>query len=1035
MNTPPLRTLIRAFRSLLLVLAALLTWHGLATAQPAQSAPRWTGFSATAFKHTMGPIWGGNAIVQDHSGFLWLGTQTGLLRWDGYSTRRYTSDSRRPRALPDSFVRTVHVDQRGTLWVGTSSGGLARYDAGSDDFTVFPPGPAGLGNANVTGFADDGAGGLWIGTASGLDHMSAEGKLSHPSDRVFPSQTQGLERAVQDLRRDRSGALWIGTRKGLLRLAPGAASAVPVSFSAEGEVPPVTSLFEDSTARMWIGTRMGAYVMQAGAASAVPVVESGAAPAMHKERVLSIVEVSPSEIWFGTEGGGIVALNPDSGNTHRIRHHADAPDSLYDNDVYALYRERSGVIVAGSTEAVSIHDPRPQAMVTVRQTGLPADGKLTIQSILVRPDGKIWIGVGGGSIDILDPQLGGVARIAAGAPGGLRNGRVLSMVNAADGSVYAGTQQGLYRISGDGKQVRQVQVPQRSATAPALVLAWRDGVLWLGGTDGVWALRFGAAGAPPAVLRREDGALGDNRVSALLPTADGGLWIGTRGGLAYLASVTAKLELVTPEAGASDSLLPGFMSSLSLDRTGRLWVSTFGRGIQILERTDADGRRRFRRLSASDGLPDLSVNAVLADRAGMMWASTDNGLARIDPGTFAVRPLGRADGAHIGQYWTNSAALSTEGELLFGGLTGLSVVRPEKLAPINYLAPLVVTDISLGDKAFAPGQYHQGPGAAAPAPVTITPAGKERGFSLEFAALDYSAPERMRYSYRLAGFDSDWIDASAGSRRVGYNNLPPGSYNLELRAANGAGGWSPALSVPVRALPAWHQLDWVRALAVLLGLGGVAWLVQFRTAYLRRRQVELEGMVEQRTAELRASQAQLVQFAYADPLTGLPNRRLFNDELRGMKALAARAGTPFTLLLIDLDHFKQVNDTLGHDAGDALLVEVARRLRVAVRETDRLARLGGDEFAVLLSNTDTDADIALVARRIIDGVATPITFGEHSMHVGASIGAARCSGAGNAEADLYKQADLALYQAKHSGRNRWVSYRPVESGAYEGATI
>ena len=180
------------------------------------------------------------------------------------------------------------------------------------------------------------------------------------------------------------------------------------------------------------------------------------------------------------------------------------------------------------------------------------------------------------------------------------------------------------------------------------------------------------------------------------------------------------------------------------------------------------------------------------------------------------------------------------------------------------------------------------------------------------------------------------------------------------------------------------------------------------------------------TCRRAATRWQLVQFAYADPLTGLPNRRLFNDELRVMKALVARAGTPFALLLIDLDRFKQVNDTLGHDAGDALLVEVARRLRLAVRETDRLARLGGDEFAVLLSNTDTDDDIAPVARRIIDGVAAPITFGVHSMLVGASIGAARCSSAAGAEADLYKQADLALYQGKHSGRNRWASYLAPE---------
>lgn len=242
--------------------------------------------SATAFKHTVGPIWGDNAIVQDRNGFLWLGTQTGLLRWDGYTMRRYTTDSGQPRALPDSFIRVVHIDRAGILWVGTSSGGMARYDAASDDFTVFEASATGLSSGNVTGFADDGAGGLWIGTASGLDHLAPGGKFTQVSDRLLPGKAGSLERAIQELRRDPGGALWIGTRRGLLRLAPGAAAALPVSFAAQGEPPTVTALLDDSAGRMWIGTRAGVFVVKPGAAEAVPVLESGAAPAMHKERIL-----------------------------------------------------------------------------------------------------------------------------------------------------------------------------------------------------------------------------------------------------------------------------------------------------------------------------------------------------------------------------------------------------------------------------------------------------------------------------------------------------------------------------------------------------------------------------------------------------------------------------------------------------------------------------------------------------------------------------------------------------------------------------
>ena len=174
-----------------------------------------------------------------------------------------------------------------------------------------------------------------------------------------------------------------------------------------------------------------------------------------------------------------------------------------------------------------------------------------------------------------------------------------------------------------------------------------------------------------------------------------------------------------------------------------------------------------------------------------------------------------------------------------------------------------------------------------------------------------------------------------------------------------------------------------------------------------------------RTAELQASQRQLEVMAYADPLTGLPNRRQFSNELRHMGARAVREHNGFTLLLIDLDHFKQINDTLGHDAGDALLQEVARRLALAVRESDRVARLGGDEFAVLLATNCEAGTVALVCERIIASLAEEIVFGSETMRIGASIGAAIFQhGAAELEA-LYKAADVALYAAKGAGRNGW----------------
>ena len=458
-------------------------------------------------------------------------------------------------------------------------------------------------------------------------------------------------------------------------------------------------------------------------------------------------------------------------------------------------------------------------------------------------------------------------------------------------------------------------------------------------------------------------------------------------------------------------------------------MAVYGSGIGLLESGDVAGRHRFRRLGLKEGLPDIGVNKLLEDGTGRLWVSTDDGLALIDPVTLAVRTLQQPQGVLVLEHWTNSGAVTSTGELLFGGQAGLTVVRPAAYKDSHYSAPLVVSEIRVGEKSLPVGPYNQI--ADSVAPVILAGQGN---VWVEFSALDFAAPERNRYAYRLVGCDADWIKADAGYRRADYDKLPPGNYKLMLRGSNRDGVWSAPRVLALKVIPLWYQTIWWKILVGLGALGLIVGLVQGRTAYLRRSQRKLKGLVAEQTAELRAIQQQLEQLAYADPLTSLPNRRLFNDELQSRVALAVRLGNPFALLLVDLDFFKDVNDTVGHDAGDALLVEVAQRLCTAVRDADRVARLGGDEFAVLLSNVSGHNGIEIVCQRIVDSLALPVAFESHTLRVSASIGVALCPGHASSANTLYKAADVALYAAKRSGRNTWRWYEGVGENADE-ATI
>ena len=168
----------------------------------------------------------------------------------------------------------------------------------------------------------------------------------------------------------------------------------------------------------------------------------------------------------------------------------------------------------------------------------------------------------------------------------------------------------------------------------------------------------------------------------------------------------------------------------------------------------------------------------------------------------------------------------------------------------------------------------------------------------------------------------------------------------------------------------------------------------------------------------------LYRQAHFDPLTQLPNRQLFRDQMHAELQNATAAGGRGALLYIDLDHFKRVNDSLGHEAGDQLLSIVAQRLRDCVKEGDTVARLGGDEFTVILRDLGDTGEVAAVAQRIIESMKRPMRLQEREHLVRASIGIALFPADGTAIDELLHHADLAMYRAKQQGRGSAEFYNP-----------
>lgn len=840
------------FKCLLCLLASLTLASASSSEAQTVEHERWADNIDTLFEHYTQAQGLPQPLVytmaESGDGFLWVGTQGGLARWDGYRFRSYKRDPGNQASLPDEWITVLHTDPKGRLWVGTSAGGLVRYLPDSDGFAPY----SGLSNRHISAIVDDGKGGLWIGTDAGLDHIDPDtGHIEsfHHDPHDFTSLPD--ERILAAVR-SADGTLWLGTSAGLIRYDDRRFSLLPLP-SRDGKPVSAWSLFADSDDRLWIGTnRQGAYSFDIAAKKLTPVKKG------EDFGINAIAEVRPGLIWLASRGDGIYPVDAITGWAGNIIHDQRLQQTLAHNVVHALYRDHNGGMWVGTPRGLD-HWVNDRSGIQTILASSPPDGSMSapdIMSVMQASDGKIWIGFGNGGLDIVNPIGGHVDKHPADPAhpsASLPNDTVMTTAETPNG-IYVGTMRGLFRTDLSGASFERIDLSSAKPDAPVnALLAYQDR-LWIGGReDGLHVMPL-SGGKAPVTDMAIGSQLDDQRIVSLLPKSPHEVWVGTLAGLNVVEIDKGTAHPVIADAADPQALMPGFVSTLLTDHKGRLWVGILGGGICVETDPSQDGKPRFRRLGLADGLPHLAIDKLLADPHGKIWASTADGIAVIDPDSFVVRALHKPDGVAITQYWVGSGMATPHGEVIFGGAGGLTVIRPNDIKDWVYRPPVAATDIRAGGLQVPAGRFFR----AGAQPLVISP--HANSLTVEFAALDYSAPDLNRYAYRLEGYDPDWIETDAGRRLAAYTNLPPGSYTLHLRGSNRNGDWSETpFDLPVLVLPAWYQTWWFRVFLGALAIACVTALTQIRTAVLLRRQRELEQQVAERTLSLEQRSAELAR--------------------------------------------------------------------------------------------------------------------------------------------------------------------------------
>ena len=932
------------------------------------------------------------SINQDSRGYIWIGTQDGLARFDGVAFKSY---------IPGNWVTALVNGPDGTLWIGTNKG-VAYYQPDEVHPLKAAPGERGVNReADVRALAFIGER-LYAATNSGLLHVDKDGLHQDPSlpkeslysllewhgalwvggvGKIYVVNgsvksiaapggpgTQVTRLMVHD------DALWAGTSRGLFRYT---GSEWKRAAGDPAELRLATNTFYvDSDGNFWIATNAGVARLEGDVLKQF-VAANEYKPAAQVE---SMFEDREHSLWLGTRANGVTRLW--NGYTERYTTTEGLGETLVwcvtpNHSAGHSDDRRSGTWVGTANGVYLLQDGHYTLAVSAAE--LPSPNAYTLMD-----DGeRLWIGTQSGIIQYQD-------------------GRVLHPPEFAP--LTGITVHGLFRD--------------------------HAGTLWIATLDGVYAYKDGN-------LTRYgmEAGLKDVRSRIIYETHDGRILAGTLAGLYQFDG--KRFRPLGADAGLGDA----FITAIEELADGSLLVGTFNEDVLYLY----DGRQ-WHSIHGTQGLPANTATFLTPDATNeWLWVPGIRGIYRVRIAELLAVGVGKQDMLHPqlilseqGQWSGSEKGLCCNGAgNARGFFDGTRLWAPSRNGVVtldtrrvhqNDVIPKVVVEAVRFDNA-----WHENVGERIAVPA------RARDLAFRFSVLSFQNPRSVQLMYRLTGYEQDWQPLTdVMHREVNYTNLPPGDYTFEVRGSNNAGVWAEApVDLVLRIEPFFYETWWFRILAVL-ALGLLVLLgYRLQVRSLKRQREYLEQVVAERTEALRVLNRQLEDASQTDPLTGLKNRRYLGQQLpsdlahfRRERERPENSEQVIAFAIADLDHFKEVNDKTGHFAGDALLKQVAERLVAGVRAGHYVVRWGGEEFLIVfrpMPRSETAHVISRVQKSIGE---SPFRLpGGEQIHITCSVGYTEYPFLVNApdRVDwelLVNLADHALYAAKAAGRNRWYGLRP-----------
>jgi ligand-binding sensor domain-containing protein/signal transduction histidine kinase len=800
------------------------------------------------------------SILQDYKGLMWIGTYEGLNRYDGFNFVTYKNDPADSSSLTNNLVKAIFEDHNKNLLIGTQTG-LCLYDRNKDRFLNYmidKSSPLRGFNWSILKIAEDTLGNLWLATNSGLIYFDRINNkiVQYSHDRNNPESLS--YDYLESVLIDKNNRVWASTRKGLNLFLPETGTFRHITRS-ENDAEDLSNIYfmgmaEDREGNLWFGSTEGVYCLRRNPEAKITgLIHYKHDPkdkySLSLNQAKSLYVDNMGNLWIGTENGGINLFDRENNRFWNYRKDDYDPKSLNNESIQAIYQDKTGNLWFGTftgglnvsmknKDAIVLHQILPGSPFSLSHN--------TVTCFLEDQYGQTWLGTDGGGLNLFDRKINRFLRFNM-DNSNLSSNAILCMAEDSNNQIWIGTWAGgLVHFNSKTKTFASLTT-KNSGIQDNNIFAVAEGYdddLWLGSIEN-GLIHYNKKDGKFTNYTPENSGLSNKMVTKILKLSNRRLIIGLPDCFQIYSPDDNRFFTYSPDPNNVNSLSSPSTTDILVENDSTVWIGT------------RDGLNRFnpqtgsiKRYYEKDGLPSSVIKGMVVDMSGSLWVTTNKGASRFDYRNGRFKNFTKADGLQSSEFSERSILKTKSGDLLMGGTKGFNIVYPDRIAENKIIPDVIITDLKIFNKSAELGAVNSPLIQNITETKTLTLSSEQFVFTFYFAAMDFTAPEKNQYAYKMIGFDKDWI-YSGNKREATYANLNQGEYIFCVKASNNDDVWNEkGISIRIKVLPPWWNTWWFKVIIISSAIFLLAYIFLSRMIRLKKQKILLEKLVAMKTSEL-----------------------------------------------------------------------------------------------------------------------------------------------------------------------------------------